>query len=269
MKLERVVTLLSWTGLLAADAVHVRVGIATGIAESSQDVGTNARGKNMLLSARLQTRADLKEITQQEATLQKHISRVYSLFEFTKELLLNEEMGGRSPNNKNTAARVDITASMPADVKAAYEQLQKNDKAALGRKGMVGNLMMSKAMGPAIMVPLLQEMYEKFKGDIKRANAQEKRAADRVSKQEKEYVAFQNEGKSYLLEQKKKVIDYYKKQREIQHHHYHTMLKMAHAMMQRITKVKQMCADAANGKKLSAKQLEELRLAAPSTKIVL
>ncbi|CAD7949326.1 unnamed protein product [Amoebophrya sp. A120] len=268
MKLVHIATFLScvatWTELLAVDAVQLRSQVAAAVENSSADSG-NARGKSMLLSARLEARADLKDITQQEAILQNHISRVYSLFEFTKELLLNREAG--SPNNKNKAAS-DITATMPADVKAAYEQLQKNSKARLGSRGMVGSLI-GKAMGPAIMVPLLQEMYEKFKGDIKRANAQEKRAADRVSKQEKEYVTLQNEGKSFLLEQKKKVIDYYKKQREIQHHHYHTMLKMAHAMMQRITKVKQMCADAANGKMLSGKQLEELRLAAPSTKIVL
>ena len=44
----------------------------------------------------------------------------------------------------------------------------------------------------------------------------------------------------FLIEEKQRNIKYLKKQREIQHRHYHAMLKMAHASMARLKKVKAM-----------------------------
>mmetsp|Transcript_18626 Transcript_18626/g.46496 ORF Transcript_18626/g.46496 Transcript_18626/m.46496 type:complete len:254 (-) Transcript_18626:225-986(-) len=204
--------------------------------------------------ARIEMREEMGVIAENEQRLSSHISSLFGLLEAAKEVLVLTSEG-------KPVRTVDITAKMPPDVKAAFEKLNAMKHA--GGTQTVGAVLQN-AMGPALMVPMLQEMYEKFKGDIKRANAQEQRAKDRVAKQQKEYLAFQNEGKTYLLEQKQRVIAYYKKQQEIQHHHYHTMLKMAHAMMERIKRVKGMCADAAAGKKLTKKQLEELRLVAPS-----
>ncbi len=44
----------------------------------------------------------------------------------------------------------------------------------------------------------------------------------------------------YLIDEKERAFKYFKKQREIQHRHYHAMLKMAHASMERLNKVKKM-----------------------------
>ncbi|CAD7950026.1 unnamed protein product [Amoebophrya sp. A25] len=200
--------------------------------------------------ARIAVREDMAVIAQNEQLLGEHVESLSSVLEAARDFLSSSD-----PES-------DITKRMPADVKEAYLKLKDHSKTG---SNSVANVLNSVMSGPAIMVPMLQGMYEKFKGDIKRANAQEKRAADRVQKQEAEYVEFQKEGKTFLLAQKQKVIDYYKRQKEIQHNHYRTLLKMAHNMMGRIKKVKNMCADAAAGKKLSQKELQELNLIAPRT----
>jgi len=198
-------------------------------------------------------REDMKVITGNEERLEEHITSLQSVLDAAREFLF----AAADPTKQNVKVEEDITKSMPADVKAAYLKLKST------KVTKVGDALKELISGPALMVPMLQTMYEKFKDDIKRANAQEKRAASRVEKQQAEYVEFQKEGKNFLLEQKQRVIDYYKRQKEIQHQHYRTLLKMAHNMMSRIKKVKQMCADTASGKKLSQKDLQELNLIAP------
>jgi len=110
----------------------------------------------------------------------------------------------------------------------------------------------------------LEEMYGKFKSDIKRATKQEQKAKDRVVEQQAQFTQWKKEGKTYLLKDKQRVIDYYKKQRDIQHRHYHAMLKMAHSMMERIKMVKGMCGKASKGESLSEKEKQELAMMAPN-----
>lgn len=119
--------------------------------------------------------------------------------------------------------------------------------------------------GPAMMLPLLSGMYDQFKQDIKNNNKLEKDSAKRVEKYQKELDDLKKDPThQYLLEEKERAVKYFKKQRDIQHRHYRAMLKMAHGMMDRIKGVEKMTKMAAEGKKLTAADTQQLQAMAPT-----
>merc|ERR1719359_505772 len=110
-----------------------------------------------------------------------------------------------------------------------------------------------------MMLPLLEGMYDQFKSDIRNNNKLESESKKRVKKYEDEYNTLKASGKNkYLLEEKLRAVKYFKKQREIQHRHYRNMLKMAHGMMDRLKGVKRMVKNAAEGKKLTPADAQQL-----------
>jgi len=127
--------------------------------------------------------------------------------------------------------------------------------------------MQDKLTGLTLMIPMLEDMYGKFKADIVSNNKLEKQSTKRLEQYQKDYDTIVNDktGKNkYLLSEKERALKYFKKQRSIQHRHYHAMLKMAHASMERLNKVKKMVENAKNGKKLSQGDMESLQAMVPS-----
>lgn len=104
--------------------------------------------------ARIEMREEMGVIAENEQRLSSHISSLFGLLEAAKEVLVLTSEG-------KPVRTVDITAKMPPDVKAAFEKLNAMKHAS--GKQTVGAVLQN-AMGPALMVPMLQEMYEKFKG---------------------------------------------------------------------------------------------------------
>lgn len=216
-------------------------------------------------------REDLEVIAETEEQLDTHVSQWFEVVHKAQELLgLASAPEAAKPINavvtKVTEKKSTTAAKSNSTTDADREELKNLEKEMADQHAKTDGVRaaLNSVMGPAMMVPVLQEMYGKFKGDIKRATQQENRAKVRVVDQQKQYDEWKKEGKTYLLQDKQRVIDYYKRQRDIQHKHYHAMLKMAHSMMERIKMVKGMCGKAANHEGLSEKEKQELRMMAPN-----
>lgn len=215
-------------------------------------------------------REDIAAIAENEEQLNVHVNEWLEVVSKVQSLLI-EPANKLKTGTLKTAPKADVVKDRnkkekkvnAGDSRVELANWERELKEQHDRTDSV-KAALNNVMGPAMMVPVLQEMYGKFKGDIKKATQQEERAKDRVTQQESEYAQWQKEGKTYLLKDKQRVIDYYKKQREIQHHHYHAMLKMAHGMMTRIKEVKEMCGKAASGQSLSEKEKQDLRMMAPN-----
>lgn len=119
-----------------------------------------------------------------------------------------------------------------------------------------------------IMVPMLESMSEKFKDDIRSNNKLEKESAKRLAQYQGAVDEIKKTGKNkFLLEEKERALKYFKKQREIQHRHFHAMLKMAHASMERLSKVKGMVGKAQKTGKITKEDMEELTTMVPGSTI--
>lgn len=177
---------------------------------------------------------------------------------------ITKQLEKSDSKNSNIVGSEKTTTTSKKGAEKVVEAASKNadNNAGASSSSTVLSSLSSK-LGPAMMIPLLQSMYDKFKVDITKATKQEQKAKDRVQREEKNYVDLKKAGKTYLLDQKVRLIKYYKKQRELQHQHYHAMLKLAHSMMERIKMVKGMCESASTGKKLTKKQQYELGAIAP------
>jgi len=142
----------------------------------------------------------------------------------------------------------------PPELQKLNEQFKKPISHVFG-----GNGPDAKLQQLTIMVPMLESMYDKFKDDIKANNKLEKQSASRLKQYTDELAEIKKTGKNkYLLEEKERAFKYFKKQREIQHRHYHAMLKMAHASMERLNKVKKMVKVAEKTGKVEKSDMEAL-----------
>jgi len=114
-----------------------------------------------------------------------------------------------------------------------------------------------------VMLGLLKAMYGRFKDNIGSANKLEEKSKKLYEKNMAEWAS---KSDSYHNDTAmKRIHEYWIKSRDLSHAHYHSMLKLAHAGMQRLKMTMDMMEKAIAGKKPNQHELQTLKNSLPPT----